>query len=436
MGISNLLANTRSIQKPIKIKSLRNKRVAVDAFGWLHLALYPCAEDIYYNRAYKTKMVKYFMQRVTRLVEKGIEVLIVFDGMRLPAKLNTHQDRKQKRSDALENAKKYTNIDIDAARKYMQSAVKVTSEHVALVQAELKKFDIKFMVSPFEADAQLAYLCKNGHVDYVITEDSDLLAYGCPRVIFKLDKSQNGEGMLVEITKGKQQCTELNMKNWTESQFRTFCILCGCDYLDNIKGIGTKKAHQLVSKFKSIEKIIFNMRTMKCSVPSGYLEQFKRIERMFVYQYVFDPQLQEIVHLTPVPEAHVKEVSNWDLGEKLCKSDALLLCHGKKSALDFQTLSESQESNLSMDKENLNIHTPVVAKAPKKRYSAPTTMKDTTNVKKVEEIIIVSENTPPMILSTSKKRVNNTEFRNMVNLPAKKPKKVITNPFFQKWLKQ
>lgn len=50
-----------------------------------------------------------------------------------------------------------------------------------LLQA-LKRKGVEFIVAPYEADAQLAYLAINNSVDVVITEDSDLLAYGCPRV--------------------------------------------------------------------------------------------------------------------------------------------------------------------------------------------------------------------------------------------------------------
>ena len=38
------------------------------------------------------------------------------------------------------------------------------------------------MVAPYEADAQLAYMSLEGLVDFVITEDSDTLPYGCSRV--------------------------------------------------------------------------------------------------------------------------------------------------------------------------------------------------------------------------------------------------------------
>ena len=41
---------------------------------------------------------------------------------------------------------------------------------------------MEYLVAPYEADAQMAYLAINGDVHAVITEDSDLLVYGCPRV--------------------------------------------------------------------------------------------------------------------------------------------------------------------------------------------------------------------------------------------------------------
>ena len=42
---------------------------------------------------------------------------------------------------------------------------------------------IRYLVSPYEVDAQIAFLLKHGFVDFAITEDSDLLAYGCENVI-------------------------------------------------------------------------------------------------------------------------------------------------------------------------------------------------------------------------------------------------------------
>jgi exonuclease-1 len=58
----------------------------------------------------------------------------------------------------------------------------------------LKIRGIKFIIAPYEADAQLAYLSRHGIVDIIITEDSDLLAFGAKKILYKLDfTTLNGE---------------------------------------------------------------------------------------------------------------------------------------------------------------------------------------------------------------------------------------------------
>jgi 5'-3' exonuclease len=37
--------------------------------------------------------------------------------------------------------------------------------------------------------------------------------------------------------------------------FRHMCILSGCDYAGSISGLGVKKAHALLKKYKDIEKV-------------------------------------------------------------------------------------------------------------------------------------------------------------------------------------
>lgn len=46
----------------------------------------------------------------------------------------------------------------------------------------VRSLGVDCIVAPYEADAQLAYLEKNGFVQAVITEDSDLIAFGCKKV--------------------------------------------------------------------------------------------------------------------------------------------------------------------------------------------------------------------------------------------------------------
>lgn len=51
----------------------------------------------------------------------------------------------------------------------------------------LKDLDmVDILVAPYESDAQLAFLTKTNKAYAVITEDSDLIPFGCERVRFML----------------------------------------------------------------------------------------------------------------------------------------------------------------------------------------------------------------------------------------------------------
>lgn len=52
----------------------------------------------------------------------------------------------------------------------------------------LRDMKIDYIVAPYEADAQLAYLAMKNIVDIVITEDSDLVLFGCPKVWWQMMK--------------------------------------------------------------------------------------------------------------------------------------------------------------------------------------------------------------------------------------------------------
>ncbi len=72
-------------------------------------------------------------------------------------------------------------------------------------------------MAPYEADSQLTYLQNEGIVDFVITEDSDLLVFGCEKVLFKLDDAGNGK--LIELK-------ELGKAN--KGLVVSECVLCVC----------------------------------------------------------------------------------------------------------------------------------------------------------------------------------------------------------------
>lgn len=111
--------------------------------------------------------------------------------------------------------------------------------------------DVPYYTAPCEAEKMCSKLCIDGKVDAVLSEDSDVLAYGAPCFLSKIDTLRD-ICICVSYTK------VLESLNMTELQFRDFCIMCGTDYNSNIPKIGIKNAFKFISDHKSIENIATN----------------------------------------------------------------------------------------------------------------------------------------------------------------------------------
>ena len=141
-----------------------------------------------------------------------------------------------------------------------QRTIKVTAAMVEKVMAALRAMGVEVLRAPYEADAQLAYLARNGHVSAVLTEDSDLIAYACPCVLLKLDRHTGAAQRMLWQDVQTVRSGDASLKAFTETMFLELCILCGCDYLDSIEKIGPKTAVKLMSKLKDGKRVIRHLR--------------------------------------------------------------------------------------------------------------------------------------------------------------------------------
>jgi exonuclease-1 len=78
------------------------------------------------------------------------------------------------------------------AHKMFSVAVDITPEMAYMLVQVAIQMNVNYIVAPYEADAQLAYMYFRGLADVVITEDSDLLAFGVKKCFYKMDN--NGDG--------------------------------------------------------------------------------------------------------------------------------------------------------------------------------------------------------------------------------------------------
>jgi exonuclease-1 len=120
-------------------------------------------------------------------------------------------------------------------------------------------------VAPYEADAQMAYMVQTGLADFAITEDSDLIAYGCPRVVMKLSPlgqcqefSFKAFHSFIPQANQKDVCVKEieTMQKMSKQDFVMACVMAGCEYLPNIERVGLKVALKHFKQHGSFAKVV------------------------------------------------------------------------------------------------------------------------------------------------------------------------------------
>ncbi|KAL7432416.1 hypothetical protein ACHAXH_007707 [Discostella pseudostelligera] len=138
-------------------------------------------------------------------------------------------------------------------------------EILSSLLTEFRKRSWPVLVAPYEADGQLGYLANCHAVDLVVTEDSDLIALGVPRLVYRLggwngkndanrstSSWQSGgnallRGTLLERSDlGSSQ--GLDLRDFSNAMLATMFVAAGCDYCDSLKGIGIVTSRNIVKK--------------------------------------------------------------------------------------------------------------------------------------------------------------------------------------------
>ncbi|KAM3606127.1 uncharacterized protein V6R79_011156 [Siganus canaliculatus] len=342
MGISGLLQFIKDAAEPISVRKYKGQTVAVDTYCWLHKGAFSCAEKLAKGEP-TDQYVWYCMKFVDMLLNFRVKPILVFDGRNLPSKKEVEKARRERREANLQKGRQLLREGkLAQARECFTRCVNITPAmaHNLIKAARAKGVDC--VVAPYEADAQLAFLTKCGLAQAVITEDSDLLAFGCRKVILKMDKQGNG----LEIDQNNLgRCHSLG-NVFTEEKFRQMCILSGCDYLPSLHGIGLGKACKLLrlAKDPDILKVIRKMGQylkMNLVVPEEYIEGFIRANNTFLYQLVFDPVSRKVVPLNPYPE-HIDVTTLSYAGLNLGNERGLQMAIGN---VDINTMERIDDFN-------------------------------------------------------------------------------------------
>ncbi|KAK3942055.1 hypothetical protein QBC46DRAFT_457857 [Diplogelasinospora grovesii] len=301
MGISGLLPLLKSIHRTTELKKYAGETLGIDGYGWLHRGAVASAIELAQGKPTR-KYVDFAMHRVRMFQYFGVTPYLVFDGDYLPSKAKTEDSRLQRREEHRKIGLELLKAGKPSqAHDELQKAIDVTPEMARALIEELKKAKVPYVVAPYEADAQLVYLERQGLINGIVSEDSDLLVFGAKKLLTKMDK----HGQCIEINR-KEFCAvrEISMAGWTDNEFRHMAIFSGCDYLEGVNNMGLKTAYRALRKYKTPERVIKMLQfDGKHKIPENYLAEFKQAELTFLHQRVFCPKKQELVFLTDPPSS-------------------------------------------------------------------------------------------------------------------------------------
>lgn len=307
MGITGFLPFVDGAKRRVHLSEFSGKRIAVDSYVWLHRGARCCATELAMGIP-TDKFTNYAMDMIRMFRAHNVEPVLVFDGGYFPCKAPTESRRAAERASKLASARylQATRASPQEISDAFYKAVDVTPEMARVLQLLLRAIGVKFYVAPFEADAQLAYLCLAGDVDAVCTIDSDILVYQCPRVLYKLDIN-TAEGDYFEfdelqhLTDGSRRLFE-PWALWRESLFTDMCVLAGCDYVSHPHKVSIKGAQQLCAHFQNTEHVLSKLQMegrlgSSRAESEAYVRLFRTAQLIFSYAPVYDPITKQLRRL-------------------------------------------------------------------------------------------------------------------------------------------
>jgi len=248
MGIKNLNSILKIINFPTtKIKNLQNSSIAIDFSLFMFRFTYNLNNPL-----------ECFLKQLSCFLQYNILPIYVIDGYAPYEKKNIIDKRIDKR--------RKNSIELSQLLELKDSIKNNNELNKEIIKLEKRtalssKSDIKIILDFFdlcnipyikeekyESDWVLAKLNQHNLVDYILTEDSDVIVFGANKVLKNFS-----------LTDETVNIYELNkIIDYTELDYGKFvdmCILCGCDYTPRIKNISCLKSFELIKKHGSIEEI-------------------------------------------------------------------------------------------------------------------------------------------------------------------------------------
>jgi flap endonuclease-1 len=277
----------------VDFKSLSGKTVAIDAYNSLYQFLaiirQPDGTPLKDRSGRITSHLSGLLYRTANLVEMGVKVAYVFDGVPPALKEVEIKRRAKVKAEALVKYERALQEGkVEKARSYAQMTSRLKDYMAEDSKRLLTELGVPWIQAPSEGEAQAAYLTRKGATDYCGSQDYDSLLFGATALVRnvtisgrrKIPRKNVYVEVVPEIMKLDRVLKELEV---TREQLIDVAMLVGTDFNpDGVKGIGPKTALKLIKKHGSIEEALTELKDAE------FPAEPKRIREIFLNPKVTD----------------------------------------------------------------------------------------------------------------------------------------------------
>ncbi|EGD82731.1 hypothetical protein PTSG_03380 [Salpingoeca rosetta] len=307
MGVPGLINLVRPVVQTVNLERFTGQRVAIDISSFAYKGCYSRSLELLRN-AEDLRPYRFVFKRLALLTTAGITPVVVFDGAPLAAKAEENARRQRQRKAAREEALKLRKQGkVHEARKASRRALHVSRDMQRTLMAMLDRLNIEYVVAPYEADAQLAFMARTGRVAAVLSDDSDMLCFGVPHVLRNLRSSGTCDSIqfhhLQELTLTRYG-VRLSLRDLRLDTLQLAAVLSGCDYLPkhsgaHIHGIGMRTAMYVTHKYKTYTDIMQHLR-QNYIITDDLDAKVRHAMLAFTCQVVWDDTAQARRRLPPL----------------------------------------------------------------------------------------------------------------------------------------
>ncbi len=243
----------------ISLLGLTDKKLVIDAYNILYQFLTTIRQrdgtPLMDSEGNITSHLSGLFFRTIKLMNNNLKLAFVFDGKPPELKQEERDRRRELKQDA---QRKYELAvekgDLELMRKYASRTSVLTKEMVEESKQLLSVLGIPVIQAPSEGEAQAAHMVKKGEFYALVSQDTDGLLFGSPRIIKNLSitgrRKKTGtsvyESINPEIVYLEKNLDKLNIDR---DQLIVIAMLCGTDFnVGGIKGIGPKTSLKLIEK--------------------------------------------------------------------------------------------------------------------------------------------------------------------------------------------